>query len=798
MKERRIVMTGKTDRKQESSARKGKPAPAYMSFRLFTDQATQRNLMLLVVSLLIAFIVIPKGGFIPGFYQPGDIAQRNVKAPRDLLVPDETLTEKKQREAADAVLPLYDYDPRAAREITERLHRGFSMLQKQADSGGGERRELETVLGISLSDDEMAVLRHLASNPEQADFFVQAMHQVMLNQIVGNLQLFQTGGERGIVVRNLVTREERVTQGLDQVIGIGDALDRVAEKLDELENLSAADRKILSAQVSKLLRPNLTYNQSEMENRRQTGREAVKPVLMQVKKGEMIVREGERVTEEQVAKLKALRALGSDQMSLRMAAGLFLALLLFLSIAHRYGRRNISKYRPENRDLLFMAVTFVGLFILVKLAIFICSALEGAFPYIESSSYYYAFPFAVGAMLVRIVLNSEVALLFGVVFSMVIGLLFGDNLHIALYALVGSLTGGHWVRHCIQRTTLYQAGWRLSLVNVSMVLATQLIGGRGLDIQMLYKAAFGFAGGFICALLVTGLVPLVETLFKYTTNIKLLELANMNTPVLRELMIQAPGTYHHSIIVGNLAEAAAETIGANPLLARVAAYYHDIGKIRKPLYFVENIGTHENRHNKLSPSMSALILMSHVKEGADMAREHKLGQTLLDIIRQHHGTALIKFFYDKAKNQEDPGVQQVDERDYRYAGPKPQTREAALIMLADAIEAASRTLTDPTPARIQGMVQKIINNIFIDGQLDECELTLKDLHNIAKSFNRILAGIFHHRVDYPEPVHKEREKETVKKKNGDDSHREPPKESKDNGGKTGKGSTEDLKRLGMS
>jgi putative nucleotidyltransferase with HDIG domain len=230
----------------------------------------------------------------------------------------------------------------------------------------------------------------------------------------------------------------------------------------------------------------------------------------------------------------------------------------------------------------------------------------------------------------------------------------------------------------------------------------------------------------------------------------------------------------------------------------VAAYYHDIGKIRKPLYFVENIGTQENKHNKLSPSMSALILMSHVKEGADMARENKLGQTLLDIIRQHHGTALIKFFYDKAKNMEDPGVQQINERDYRYPGPKPQTREAALIMLADSIEAASRTLADPTPARIQGMVQKIINNIFIDGQLDECELTLKDLHNIAKSFNRILAGIFHHRIDYPEPVHKEREKETVKKKNGDDSHREPPKESKDSSGNDSKGSSEDLKRLGMS
>jgi putative nucleotidyltransferase with HDIG domain len=791
-------MTGKTERKQETPARKGKSAAFLAGFKFVPDQNTQRNLLLLLVSLLIAFIVIPKGSFIPGFYQPGDIAQRNVKAPRDMLVADEALTEKKQREAADAVLPLYDYDPRAGRDITERLKQAFVILQKEAAPGMTARHDLETVLGIGLSDAEIAVLQKMAPQPELSSRLVQALNQVMQNQIVGNLKLFHTGGERGIVVRNLVTREEGVTRGLDQVIGIGDAMDRVLEQLNAFNHLKEEDRRVLSAQVSKLLRPNLTYNQSETENRRQAGREAVKPVLMQIKKGEMVVREGERVTVEQVTKLRALRALGSDHMSLRMAAGLFLVMLLLLSIAHRYGRRNISKYRPDNRDLLFMAVTFVGLFILVKLSIFICSALEGAFPYIESSSYYYAFPFAVGAMLVRIVLNSEVALLFGVAFAMVIGLLFGDNLSITLFALVGSLTGGHWVRHCIQRTTLYQAGWQLSLVNVSMVLATQLIAGRGFDIQMLYKAGFGFAGGFICALLVTGLVPLVEALFKYTTNIKLLELANMNTPLLRELMIQAPGTYHHSIIVGNLAEAAAETIGANPLLARVAAYYHDIGKIRKPLYFVENIGTQENKHNKLSPSMSALILMSHVKEGADMARENKLGQTLLDIIRQHHGTALIKFFYDKAKNMEDPGVQQINERDYRYPGPKPQTREAALIMLADSIEAASRTLADPTPARIQGMVQKIINNIFIDGQLDECELTLKDLHNIAKSFNRILAGIFHHRIDYPEPVHKEREKETVKKKNGDDSHREPPKESKDSSGNDSKGSSEDLKRLGMS
>jgi putative nucleotidyltransferase with HDIG domain len=336
------------------------------------------------------------------------------------------------------------------------------------------------------------------------------------------------------------------------------------------------------------------------------------------------------------------------------------------------------------------------------------------------------------------------------------------------------------------------------MVNVLLILTIQLLVGRAYDIQLLFKLGFGLAGGILCAVIVNGTIPLVESVFKYTTDIKLLELANMNTPVLRELMIQAPGTYHHSIIVGNLVEAAAEAINANPLLARVAAYYHDIGKIRKPLYFVENIGGQENRHDKLTPSMSSLILMSHVKDGVELAKENKLGQVLVEIIRQHHGSALIKFFYDKAKSKEDPGVQQVDERDYRYPGPRPQTREAALIMLADAVEAASRTLADPTPARIQGMVQKIINNIFIDGQLDECELTLKDLHNIAKSFNRILSGIFHHRIDYPEPAYKEREKEPPRKKNVEDLYREPAKEAKDRETEPAKGGTEDLKRLGMS
>ena len=213
-------------------------------------------------------------------------------------------------------------------------------------------------------------------------------------------------------------------------------------------------------------------------------------------------------------------------------------------------------------------------------------------------------------------------------------------------------------------------------------------------------------------------------------------------------MIEAPGTYHHSVIVGSLVEAAASEIGANPLLAKVCGYYHDIGKIKKPLYFIENQKGGINKHDKLAPSMSSLILISHIKYGVEIARTNKLGQVIIDTIRQHHGTSLIKYFYEKARQQK--GDDSVNMDDFRYSGPKPQTREAGLVMLADVVEAASRTLDNPTPSRIQSLVKNLFNNILSDGQLDECELTLKDLHKIARSFDKILNGIHHHRIEYIE------------------------------------------------
>jgi len=768
--------------------------------------------LLLAVGLLLTLIIVPKGGFIPDYQAPGDIASRDIKSPRDLLVEDVPLTRAKQEEAWSSILPIYDYDSTAGAQTVERIRRGLSQLQLRLSSDSPPVQEellpqLETDFGIPLTPGEYQALLKLPLDQNIPALVGQLLPEVFQRPIVANLQVFNTDRGHGIHVRSLPDGKDLPPEALAQTIGLSEALELVKQVLGKMTVLSSAQRRTMLKLIQQQLRPSLVYNEQETESSRQKARDDVKPVLFQIKKGEMVVREGERVTADQILRLRAIRESGRDNRSLQTALGLLTCILLLVYIGYHFAVGNIRKFRPDSRDLLFLAVVFLAQFVLIKVSIFIATALGNTFAYIDSSAYYYAIPFALGAMLVRIVLNSETALLFAVLCSILVGVLFGNNLFMALIALASSLVGAHGVRQCQQRSNLYRAGMWVGLTNAALLIGIHFLTGRTLDLQLGWKICFGLFGGLFSAVFVNGTIPLVETLFKYTTDIKLLELANMNSPILRQLMVEAPGTYHHSILVGNLVESAAEAIHANPLLARVAAYYHDIGKVKKPLYFIENSGGQRNKHDKLAPSMSALILTSHLKDGVELAREHKLGGELIDIIQQHHGTSLIKFFYDRAKSLVEPGMPQPSEGDYRYLGPKPQTREAALIMLADAIEAASRTLSDPTPARIQGMVQKLINNVFIDGQLDECELTLKDLHLIAKSFNRVLAGSFHHRVDYPEPVHIVREKsdriekdaEPEKTKdNSENPDREQAAETKDPEAPAKENSAEDLKRLGIS
>ena len=363
------------------------------------------------------------------------------------------------------------------------------------------------------------------------------------------------------------------------------------------------------------------------------------------------------------------------------------------------------------------------------------------------------------------------------------------DLFFAIYFFLGSILGAGGLKHATQRVTIIKAGVIVGIVNMGVILSFGIVNsGYGFEDYLIYMP-FGFVGGVIASIVVTGITPIIEHGLGYTTNIKLLELARMDHPLLKELALNAPGTYHHSIIIGSLVEAAAEAIYANPLLAKVSAFYHDIGKMKKPLYFIEN-QRNENRHERLTPSMSALILISHVKEGVEMAKAYKLGKEIIDIIKEHHGTSLITYFYQKAKEGEDPEVHEIKEKDFRYPGPKPQTKEAGLVMLADAVEAACKTIPDPTPAKVKGAVYKIINKIFTDGQLDECELTLRDLNKISEVFTRIMNGIYHSRIDYPEPAYIVKGAEVTdrgKKAHGDNSAKQTERD---------RGKVRELKRSG--
>jgi putative nucleotidyltransferase with HDIG domain len=312
-----------------------------------------------------------------------------------------------------------------------------------------------------------------------------------------------------------------------------------------------------------------------------------------------------------------------------------------------------------------------------------------------------------------------------------------------------------------------------------------------LDIVVRISACI--VGGCLSAFLAAGLTPVVEYLGGYASDMRLIEMATLDHPLLKELSIQAPGTWNHSMVMGMMVESAADAIGANSVVCRVGAYFHDVGKMKKPLYFVENQAPGENRHDKLSPSMSALIIRSHVKDGVELARKHKVPQVIEDMIPQHHGTSLIEYFYEKAKKDVEEAGEDNDSVDkglYSYPGPRPQTREAGLLMLADGIEAAARTLPDPTADRIQGMVQKMINKVFSSGELNECELTLRDLHLIAKCFTRVLSGIYHQRIAYAEPAEKVNESDMAE----DGTERE----ASGRGESTRKPRAEEnLKRLGL-
>ncbi len=735
-------------------------------------------------------------------YKVGDIVTKEIKSTQDLLVEDEKSTQEKRAEAERSVLSVYDYDPMVLSDAEHRIRTTFGSLaassqkgEKGNDQNAMRRKEWDSTLRLPLTQREWQVLEKERFNPAIGEAALRLITPILKKGVVNDKDLLDPNADRGIVVRNIQTREERKSF---PPFGFFDFKEAKAKVRSQADLPSPIKGKELSPIVLKIaehfLRPNLTFNKDETEEKKINAREKINPVYFQVKRGEVILRPGERVQEEHLLKIKALKKAQERTHLLAILIGMGLLTFLILVSLYQFSTQNIRKIALSQKDLLFFSTALLGIIALLKLFQLSTDVLGGEFFSIPSSSYLYLFPIATGAMLVRIVLNSEVAIVFSLLASYFSAVLMGNQLFYFIFTFVGSVIGAHKVAQCEQRGILIKAGITVGGINILMIISYNLISGNPFKMTLLSDLMMGFLGGILAPVLVLGIAPIIESLFGYTTDIKLLELANMDHPILKDLILQAPGTYHHSIIVGSLVEASAKSIAANPLLARVSAYYHDIGKLKKPLYFIENVGGGENKHDHLIPTMSSLILISHVKDGVEMARENRLGERIGHIIQQHHGTSLISYFYQKAKEKENPEMESINENDFRYPGPKPQTKEAGIVMLADSVEAASRALTDPTPSRIKSLVQRITNNIFLDGQLEECELTLKDLQKIQESFDRILTAIFHQRIDYPLST----SSESPKKRNDEDLDSKSAKTYPLKLKKNKKGGPKDIDRIGAS
>ncbi|MFW6126951.1 MAG: HD family phosphohydrolase [Thermodesulfobacteriota bacterium] len=779
-------------------------------------------LLLLVLSLAIAVLLAPHPRKPLGQYKVGAIAQENIRAVGDFLVEDVETTQKRQREILAALPPVFDLDEQVVQKLQTRLHRGLEYMrqvsqkttqelikaqQNQANKENQENKravpqpgfaeiypellekkpEFEEILGAEIPTSTFLLLAKADFSPTVEALIVQVLEQVYQQGIVASRALDQLKPRR-ILLRRLNTGEEQVIQAPFSFLEAESLRKPMANHCREIAgDFSPADRLLVCDIIQHLATPNISLNLAETRERQQDSLAELRPTYYQVIRGELILREGERVTPLHLAKLKAQDAAYTPERSFVIFLGSFLSLVIILWLAYNLTRISLKKFSTRLKDLAFLGV-LIFVCLLANYGLISLGAILSPLKPLLGKNLIYALPIALGPICAALLLSLETGYALAFLMATLTALLLPKPFPMFLYLLSGSLMGVWGVRSYRQRRSLINAGLAICAVNLVMVTAFKLLEYPFTVRDLLLGQAFAVSGGLLTAILALGLIPIIETVFRYSSNTRILELLNLDQPLLKELMLVAPGTYHHSLVVGQMVEAAAEAIGANPMLAKAAAYYHDIGKIKKPAYFVENQFGGENKHEKLAPSMSSLILIAHVKDGVELARKQRLGEDICDIIQQHHGTCLISYFYTKARNQaNDPDKVKID--DYRYPGPRPQTKEAGLVLVADQVEAASKTLTDPTPARIQGMVQKIVNNIFADGQLNECELTLKELHLIAKNCNKILSGIFHHRVLYPSSAEKTRGHEDLDK--------QPPKKNGPKSANGPKKTQEDLRRLGM-
>jgi len=713
------------------------------------------HLFLALVVVALAVVLFPRPElFVPSdFPHEGDIATADIIAPFDFAVmktPKELDAEARQVERETP--PVLAYDLAIADSVERTVGLFFDRAERLAAASISPRLRLER---LAQEFPWLDLDGLTAPRPGGGWLALRfAVQDVIRREYTAGIfpdRSFLPGSESPIVLVRRPGAGDLPLQR-EQILDVGGAKSRLETELAEVPGVDSLERAGLVTLVGEMLAPNLTYDHETTEQRRQSRLAEIRPYKVRIFRGERIAAKNMRVTAvhaERLAALAQTRAENRENTNPVLylipigARAVFAGFCVMGVWAYFWYFRR--RYLRRTAVVLLLAVIWTIVLVPARLA-------HGAgWPAL------YLIPIPCAAILVTVLVDLATGLVSTIFLSLLVGIVTGFDYAVLLVGLSAGMVSALSLRDVRRRYDFYRPALYGSLVYVLAIFLFESLRYTAPD-RMLAAAGYGLVNAIGGAVLAVGVLPVFESLFGFTTDLTLLELSNLNHPLLRRLSLEAPGTYHHSIVIGNIAEAAAEAIGANPLLARVGAYFHDIGKMEKPDYFVENLRHFRSKHDRLSPTMSALILESHVKGGKELALEYNLPDAVIDFIEQHHGTTTMSFFYHKAqqKSPDEP----VPEEEFRYPGPRPQTRETAIVMLADSAEAVSRTFDDPKPGRLQSAIKKVIADKFLAGQLEECNLTLRDIHKIEESFLKTLLGVFHQRIEYPSPLPDEEEETT--------------------------------------
>jgi len=768
-----------------------------------------RAIIICAAVSVLSILLVPKRHTIDlELYRVGEIARQDTWAPNEITIEDEETTDAKRKAAAENVPPVYDYDERAISRTIALIGSTFSSLRddlakrnellqsmeqrvseaeedksvnkKAAGTSKGsqkaqskppesaERPEIKPTIGdlherfkqtlqVDIPRKEFDLLVSSGFSVSAERCLARAFEEVCRDGIVGDKNLLIADSDIGITVKE-------VGSGITRSI-VPSMLYRIP---DAQESRAAAARfvrsqcadlpelhSVLASVVSQLITPTLTFNKSETEKSKQEAQAAVEPVYFKIKKGQMIIRAREMVTPEhnKIINLIAKNVQPRRRAYSAVGTPLFLAIvivLIYLS-ARRFGLEARSNWK--NETLFWLIIILAVLF--SKVFLWGVRSLVGAierFPYNQIESYYFAAPLGLSVVLATLLSGKRSGLAAAVLASVIVPLLFGNWPVIIMATLLSGVAVVFVAEKYGGGALVFKMGLSIGTVAAATILSMQLLDPNVKFTETGYfNAICGFGQGVVVIAFTGVLLPILELVFGVWTRSKLRDLASSDKPLLKRLMIEAGGTHNHSIRVGELAHNASEAIGANGVVALVSSYYHDIGKLKRPGYFIENTAVGgDNPHDRLTAAMSARVLVEHVAYGVELARTNKLPPVIIDAIEQHHGMSLMRPFLHKALEAAKRTAENVNESEFRYPGPKPRTRETGIIMLADSIEAASRVLVDPTRDKVSKMVDRITSWYVEDSQLDECDLTFRDIQRCKESFALILQGMLHSRIEYPE------------------------------------------------